>query len=377
MLAAYGRVQRGNDAAQPFEQEANFWYLTGVNEPDWILVIDGTHSRSTLIMPDISETHRTFDGSLSAADAKKISGVDVVVMADEGANLLRTLASRHSLVYTVDQPPHADHFNFALNPSIMKHHQMLERTFNQVQDCRKELTRLRAIKQDVEVKMIQKAIDITSKAFLEVKARIGTYKYEYEIDATFGYTMRMHGADGHAYDPIVAGGGNACTLHYSHNDDRLAANELVLMDVGARYHGYAADITRTFARTKATKRQIEVHSAVEEAHHRIIGLLSPLVSVAEYQRQADGIMVEALERLGLYRDEKSLRRYFPHAVSHGLGIDVHDSLGAPHHLEPGMVLTVEPGIYIPEERIGVRIEDDILITETGHRNLSSRLSTGL
>jgi len=149
------------------------------------------------------------------------------------------------------------------------------------------------------------------------------------------------------------------------------------MDVGASYGGYAADITRTYVRGAATKRQVQIHAAVEQAHHEIIATIRPHLAVDEYQRQVDAIMSDALRRVGLYEDEASLRRYFPHAVSHGLGIDVHDSLGAPHHLSEGMVLTVEPGIYIPEESIGVRIEDDILITATGNRNLSRKLSTGL
>lgn len=377
MLAAYGRVQRGNDSAHMFTQEANFWYLCGIEEPDWLVIIDGTQARSWLVMPEVSEVHRTFDGSLSAEDAKRISGVDQVLAADEGLSLLRTLAKRHSLVHTVDQPPHAEHFNFALNPSILKHRQQLERIFSRVQDCRKDIAKLRAIKQDGEVRMIQKAIDVTVKAFEEVKTSLKSYRNEFEIDATFGYVIRMNGADGHAYDPIVASGINACTLHYNHNNSALRPRELVLMDVGAQLGGYAADITRTYARGTPTKRQLEVHGAVEQAHQRIIGLIEPLLPIADYQRQVDEIMTDALKQIGLYSDEDSLRRYFPHAVSHGLGIDVHDSLGAPNHLEAGMVLTVEPGIYIPEERIGVRIEDDILVTNKGRRNMSARLSTGV
>ena len=150
------------------------------------------------------------------------------------------------------------------------------------------------------------------------------------------------------------------------------------MDVGVRYGGYAADITRTYAYGDITKRQQAVHARVAEAHLEIIDLLGPDVTVEAYQKDVRRIMMSALCELKLATssdDSAAYGRYFPHAVSHGLGIDVHDSLGAPRYLRPGMILTVEPGIYIPEENIGVRIEDDIVITDSGHRNVSARLST--
>jgi len=244
-------------------------------------------------------------------------------------------------------------------------------------DCRKDLAQLRAIKQPEEIKAIQRAIRLTVDGFEHIKQAIESHGYEYEIEAEFSYFFRSHGASGHAYEPIVAAGKNACTLHYVANNDPIKKNSMVLMDIGAEVDGYAADITRTIQKGVATKRQLAVHAAVEEAQRRIIQLLEPELSVEEYQRSVDEIMSEALKRLGLYAGEESLRRYMPHAVSHGLGIDVHDSLGGTRYLQPDMVLTVEPGIYIPEEGIGVRIEDDILITDKSHRNLSQRLSTSL
>jgi Xaa-Pro aminopeptidase len=154
----------------------------------------------------------------------------------------------------------------------------------------------------------------------------------------------------------------------------------VLLDIGARSGGYAADITRTYAYGDPTKRQIEIHAAVQAAHHAIIKLITPNLAVEEYQREVDCIMIDALLSVGLMADRDdtdNYHKYFPHAISHGLGVDVHDSLGGPQFLQLGMVLTVEPGIYIPEEGIGVRIEDDILVTDSGNVNLSARLSTDL
>ena len=211
------------------------------------------------------------------------------------------------------------------------------------------------------------------------KTGLSKLKTEYEVEAEFTYYFRRHNAQ-HAYDPIVAAGGNACTLHYGDNAARLKKRELLLMDIGARSDGYPADITRTWAIGEPTKRQREVHAAVQEAQQRIIALIAPDLAVDAYQREVDEIMIDALMKLGLMKsrnDEKAYHRYFPHAVSHGLGVDVHDSLGRPKRLLVDMVLTVEPGIYIPEEGIGVRIEDDILVAPGGHENLSGALSTEL
>jgi Xaa-Pro aminopeptidase len=217
-------------------------------------------------------------------------------------------------------------------------------------------------------------------AFEEVKASLDSLAYEYEVEAEFSYLFRRSGAKGHSYDPIVASGKNACTLHYGANNAKMKKRDLLLLDIGARHEGYAADITRTYALGEPTKRQREVHAAVQQAQADIIKLLRPDLSVEQYQRDVDGIMTRALMSLGLMKsesDEANFHKYFPHAVSHGLGVDVHESLGAPRVFQPGMLLTVEPGIYIPEEGIGVRIEDDILITEKGRTNLSARLSTDL
>lgn len=377
VLGGYDRVQNTNDSAHRFTQEANFWYLCGIDEPGWTLVVDGKSAHSWLISPDIEEVHRVFDGGMSSEEAKRVSGVDSVLDTKDGQTLIRRLAKQHSVVHSISGPRHAEHFNFVLNPAQKNNWKMLERIFQHVQDCSNEIATMRAIKQPEELLMIKKAVDVSIAAFKTIYKGFKDYKNEYEIEADFAREVRYAGASGCAYDSIVAGGLNACTLHYNKNTSALRLRQMVLMDMGAQYGGYAADISRTYSKGEPTKRQRDVHAAVETAHHRIIGLLKPLLSVQEYQRSVDAVMTEALASIGLPHDDESLRKYFPHAVSHGLGIDVHDSLGGPKYFEENMVLTVEPGIYIPEENIGVRIEDDIVITKSGHRNLSANLSTGL
>ena len=235
---------------------------------------------------------------------------------------------------------------------------------------------MRAIKQPSEIKALEHAAKLTVDAFEAVKQQIATYKYEYEIEADFTAWFRRHDAR-HAYEPIVAAGQAATTLHYIGNNQPFHAKDLVLIDIGARKDGYCADVTRTYAKRQPSKRQVAVHHAVTEAQTEIIGLLRPGLSVREYHEQVDKIMVRACKQIGLVAtdDETLIRRYMPHAVSHGLGIDTHDALGRPTEFVESMVLTVEPGIYIPEEGVGVRIEDDILVTAQGHRSLTGRLST--
>lgn len=377
VLGAYTQMQRGNDAAFTYEQEANFWYLTGIEAPDWEVIIDGTRGKSWLVQPKVSDIHEIFDGSLSAVEAKKISGVDDVLSRDAADTMLRDLAGKHSVVYAIGEHPAKEHYDFVSNPATKQLHASLSRIFSDVQDCRRDIARLRAIKQPEEIAAIKKAIKLTIGAFQDVKVLLPELKKEYEIEAEFSYAFRRAGAAGHAYDPIVAGGKNAVTLHYGKNNDALKQGSLVLLDIGARVDGYPADITRTYAVGVPTPRQVAVHAAVERAHKRIIALLKPGLGVSEYHESVDMIMKDALESLGLLNTPEDYRKYFPHAISHGLGVDVHDSLGGPTQFEASMVLTVEPGIYIPEEGIGVRIEDDILINETGHTNLSSALSTSL
>ncbi len=380
VAAGYTGMQRGNDVEFRFEQEASFWYLTGVEFPDWWLIMDAKRGKSWLVEPEIDEMHRLFEESLPRDDAKAASGISEILTRDQAMSMLRTAAKSHQLVHTIGLPAYHEHFKFTLNPAAKEMHDRLTRIFKNVQDFRLELSRLRAIKQPIEIEMMQSAIDLTIKTFQTVKQKLPTYKHEYEIEADFNYAFRAGGATGHAYDPIIAGGANADTAHYMTNNSPLKKGTLLMMDVGARVNGYAADITRTYAIGKPTKRHITLHQAVESAQQEVIALLKPGLSVEEYQKKSDDIVKRVLMDLKLLAamdDDKTYRRHFPYAISHGLGIDVHDALGRPKEFLPGMVLTVEPGIHVQGEHIGIRIEDDILITETGHRNMSAKLSTGL
>lgn len=374
VLTAYDEMQRGADMAQPFEQEANFWYVSGISHPRWVMIYDGQRDHAWLVRPSVSQAQQIFDGSLPDAAALAQSGAQEVIDEDEFERVLRQLTRQHNTAHTIFQSP--EQATFVHNPAQKQLTRRLERIFSKVSDCTIAMARRRGIKQPEEIRAIEKAVGLTMRAFERAKTELGNCRYEYQLQAPFEYEFTAAGAR-HAYDPIVASGANACTLHYTANADRLAKRHAVLCDIGARVDGYAADITRTYAVGEPTKRQREVHDELAAAHQQIIALLQPGLSLKQYQASVDEIMRGALSRLKLGDNEATLRNYMPHAVSHGLGIDVHDRLGGVGELAPGMVITVEPGIYIPAERIGMRIEDDILITESGARNLSRALSTDL
>lgn len=183
VVAGYTGMQQTNDMESRFVQEGNFWYLTGVEFPDWWLIIDSKRAKSWLVEPDIDEMHRLFTESLDSEDAKKRSGIFDVLSRDQAMSMLRTAAKTHQLVYTVGAPAYHDHFGFTLNPAPHDMRQMLERMFAKVDDFRLELARIRAIKQPIEIDMIQAAIDVTAKALTDVKGALGSYKHEYQIEA--------------------------------------------------------------------------------------------------------------------------------------------------------------------------------------------------
>jgi Xaa-Pro aminopeptidase len=195
------------------------------------------------------------------------------------------------------------------------------------------------------------------------------------LEAEIGYGFRKRGAEHHAFAPIVAGGRRACTLHNVANNAPLSADELIVVDVGAEVEHYAADITRTISPSTPSRRQQTVYAAVLETQAYAMELLKPGVLLREYEHQVELFLGEKLRELGLIKtiDHENVRRFCPHATSHFLGLNVHDVGDYERPLEAGVVLTVEPGIYIPEESIGIRIEDDVLITGNGIKNLSRKL----
>ena len=381
-ITANGLVQRGADSAYPFTQDANFWYLTGINDPDITLVID--HQREFLIVPIREGSRVTFDGQIDTLKLAQISGITDILNEASGWKRLDGLLAHNKQVATLaSAPPFIEQYGLYANPARSRFADRLKQHVGEelkLIDIRSELAAMRIVKQPVEIQALKEAINVTNQTLKDVLAKpYGTYAYEYQIEADISHGFRARGALGHAFEPIVAGGIRACTMHYLSNSARIEPGELVIIDVGASINGYAADITRVLSTAKPTARQKAVHAAVKETQAYAISLLKPGVNLRVYEAKVANFVGARLKQLGVTSNLKpdTIRRYFPHATSHFLGLNVHDVGDYTKALQVGSVITVEPGIYIPEEGIGVRIEDDVLITETGVEVLSAKLAAKL
>jgi Xaa-Pro aminopeptidase len=273
-------------------------------------------------------------------------------------------------------PPYIKELGMYTNPARAELIKQLKEANETIEllDLRPQLALMRVIKQPTELAALQEAIDITIKGLKYVQKH--QYAHEYEIEAALTNNFRKAGAQGHGFTPIVSAGAHACVLHQEENNGSVGARDLLTLDVGAEVDHYTADITRTYSQSKnPTKRQKAVHAAVLAVQDYAFTLIKPGAFIKENEQLVEHYMGEKLRELGLIKtiDKESVRTYFPHATSHFLGLDAHDTGDYSRPLEPGMVLTVEPGIYIPKEGIGVRIEDDVLVTPKGNKILSARL----
>lgn len=383
VLTAHGLLQRGGDETFDFHQDRSFWYLTGIDEPDIVLVMD--KDKEYLIVPERELVREQFDGAINTDELARHSGIREILPSKEGWRRLEGRIKRVRHVATLAaNPAYFDVFGMYSNPARAALIARLKEMHSEVEllDLRPHLARMRSVKQDVELEAIQRAVDITIETLKEIHRprQFSKYAVEYEIEADLSRGFRRRGATGHAFTPIVAGGPRACMLHYQANNSPLASDELVILDVGAQYDHYAADIARTWAiGAQPSRRQQQVYEAVAEAADHAFSLLKPGVLLKDYEKKMEQFVGEKLRELGLIKtiDRDSVRFFFPHATSHFLGLDTHDGGDYQMPLEPGAVLAVEPGIYIPEEGIGVRIEDDVVITNDGMRNLSAALTWNL
>lgn len=374
VLTANGLLQRSADTPFAFRQDSSFWYLTGVDEPDVVLVID-TY-KDYLILPERDYRLLTFDGDIDRDALRTLSGVDEILEYKEGWQRLGRRLKRAKHVATLEPAkPYIAALQLYTNPARRKLVRKVKTCNDSVQflDLRPQITSLRSVKQEPELVAIQHAIDHTQHIFERITSRLGDYQYEYQIAADVQHYLLQHELS-EAYAPIIASGKNAVTLHYVKNNAPLKPRDCLLLDIGAAYGYYAADITRTLS-LKPTKRQKLVYEAVAAVQEYALQQLKPGILIKEYELGVEHFMGEKLRELGLIRTitHEYVREYYPHATSHFLGLDVHDVGDYEKPLTPGMVLTVEPGIYIADERIGIRLEDNVVITDTGNRVLSGDL----
>ncbi len=379
IITANGLMQRSADTAFPFRQDSNFFYLTGLADPDLVLVMD--KDREYLILPERDDHLVTFDGKIEAGSLSRLSGLDEILDSKNGWSRLgsRLKKVRHAAV--ISAPPlFLTQNQLFTNPAralLISKIQDINPSL-ELLDLRQHMTRLRMIKQPIEIVQLKQAVDLTVSTLKKVMKKPGDWASENQIEAEISKHFALADAK-HGYSPIIAGGVNACTLHYIKNSSPLTPKKLLLIDAGAELENYSADITRTYAMEEPTKRQRQVYQAVLEVKELATSLLKPGITLKEYEKLVHDFMGEKLRELGLIKtiERENIHKYYPHGTSHFLGLDVHDVGDYSSPLETGMVLTVEPGIYIPEESLGIRVEDDILITSNGVDVLSDRLGTDL
>lgn len=378
IVASNGSLQRNGDTTFPFRQDSNFWYLTGISEPDIILVIDGP--KEYLIIPEREMVREQFDGKLDNELFSRRSGIKKILPAKAGRD---RLYARLRQVKAVAMPLPAAHYlkfhGFYTNPARATLSRRVKRINPALtmEDLRLGLARMRSIKQPAELKAIKSAIGLTLTTLDEISQHnFKEFSYEYEVEAALTGGFRKRGANGLGFAPIVASGDHACQIHHIENNGTIKKGSQILLDVGAEVENYSSDISRTYFIGRPTKRYEQVYKAVQDVYDFALGQLKPGTLVREYEKVIERFMGEKLRELGLIAslERKAIRYYYPHATSHFLGLDTHDAGDYEMPLEPDMVLTVEPGIYIPEEGIGIRIEDDVLITRQGNKVLSQRLS---
>ncbi|MGI9027430.1 MAG: aminopeptidase P N-terminal domain-containing protein [Candidatus Saccharimonadales bacterium] len=371
-------MQASGDRAFPFQQDSNFFYLTGLKEPEVILVIDA--NTEYLIVPERSEVRIAFEGVLDTTHMTQVSGIQTILTATEGWKRLATSLKRLKKVATLTPPEsYIEHYEMFTNPSRQRllTRMQAETKSLKIIDVRSHLTNMRMIKSDYEIDAIQQAITKTQRLFEHIESVRPNIDYEHELLAEVS-RFATNQQSAYAYDPIIASGTNALTLHYVKNNSKINKKSTLLLDIGLTHNGYAADITRTVSYAP-NKRQGQLFSAVSEVHAYAVSLLKPGITIKEYEELVFQHMGEQLQKLGLINEitKESVREFYPHSTSHFLGIDVHDVGDYQKPLAAGMVLTVEPGIYSRQDQVGIRLEDDVLITKDGCKVLSDALPKNL
>ena len=373
------------DGYHPFIQQTDLFYLSGIDQEETILVIypgaPEKKYREILFIKETNEQIATWEGhNLSKEAARDLSGIKTVHWISEMDMILRPLIIQSENIYlnanehlraAVTVETRDRRFLEWCREAFPLHH--YERMAPIMHD-------LRAVKSPPEIELIKTACSITGKAFRRLLGFVRPGVWEYEVEAEIVHEFMINRSRGPAFETIVASGTDACTLHYVKNDKQCKKGDLVLIDFGAEYANYAADVTRTVPVSgRFSKRQKEVYNAVLKIQKDAIKMLIPGNTLEACQQKVVKLMQTELVRLGVLKkadikkqpaDSPLYKKFFPHGTSHYLGLDVHDYGDKYRKFEPGMVFTCEPGIYIRDESIGVRIENDILITSKGPVDLS-------
>ena len=384
VIHAHDVLPTNADGTHRFRQNNDLFYLTGVDQEETVLVLNpdavNEAEREMLFVRETSERLAIWEGArLSKDEAMEVTGIKNVHWSDTFESFLHRFAPDVENIYL-----HTNEYNRTDTTVETRNRRFIRECqerypLHNYERVALEIQKLRVIKDIEEVKFLQKAIDITEKGFRRVLGFIKPGVGEWEVEAEYIHEFTRHKSKGFAYHPIIGSGRNACVLHYVENNEVCQDGDMLLMDVGAEYGNWNADMTRTVpVNGKFTERQAAVYNAVLNVMRGANDILRPGIKMPDYQKQVIEIMEGELIGLGLVdaeaaknqSSEKELvKKYFMHGTSHHLGLDVHDVSPPNTEVQVGMVFTIEPGIYIPEENMGIRLEDNVLIGEEENINL--------
>ncbi len=384
VFCANEEMPRNGDQFYPYRQQSDFFYLTGIDRDCAYLIIYPDHPnpemREILFVEPYSENKVIWRGEMiDAKEAAEISGAKNVMYSDKFESVLQDLALSCETIYlnTYEYPRYEC-------PVVTIQQRFLNDIkakfpLHKFERSAPILNKLRMIKSQEEIEITKQACDITAKAFRRCLETVRPNLYENQIQAEIEYTFKYNGANGNAYHPIVAAGKNACCLHYSANNKILKDGDLILFDIGCEYKNYSSDLSRTIPiNGKFTPRQRDCYNAVLRVMKEITKLYKVGGTIDEVNKVTYQLMEKEMIKLGLFTEEDVknqdpqsplYRKYLMHGMSHHIGLDVHDSVDKYEPFKSGMILTCEPGLYIREEGIGIRIENDLLITEGEPVNL--------
>lgn len=398
ILPAAREVTRSNDTEYRFRQDSDFYYLTGFNEPDAVAVVaPSKEEKLTLFVRPRDPEKEVWTGRRAGVEgAKERYGASAAFSIEEfQSKLTEMLDGARNLYYRLGGG------NPDLDGQVVRQIAQMRvmgrrgvRPPQAIVDPGAIIGEMRLFKTDEEIAHMQRSADIASEAHREAMKASRAGMKEYEIEALIEYIFRKRGASAPAYNSIVGGGANATILHYVNNDAELKDGDMLLIDAGAEYEGFASDITRAFpVNGKFTQAQRDVYQLVLDCQERCIEMVAPGVTLEAMHARSVEILTEGMVRLGLLQgdvkkliEEEGYKKFYMHRLGHYLGMDVHDVGvyhldGQPRPLEAGIVITVEPGLYISEDAegipdkyrsIGVRIEDDVLVTGDGYRVLTNK-----
>lgn len=383
-------MPRNGDAYHRFRQNSDLFYLSGLDQEEVVVVLfpdcPNPNWREVVFTKKTNATIAIWEGEkYSKAQVRKVSGIQSVYWLEDMNRILTELIILSKAIYLNGNEN--TRFYSPVQYKDLRFLEEVKRTFpfHRIERSQPIMKKLRMIKSKYEVAVMQHAVDLTEKAFRRVMKFTKPGVMEYEIEAEMTHEFLRNAATGHAYEPIIASGANACVLHYVDNNKPCKDGDLLLMDFGAEYGNYAADMTRTIpVNGKFTKRQKKVYNAVLKVMQEATQMLRPGTNVNKYHKEVGKIMESELIRIGLLdktdvknqsKDSPLYKKYFMHGTSHHLGLDVHDIGNFFTDIQAGMIFTCEPGIYLREEGMGIRLEDDILVTDGDPINLMKNMPT--